>query len=181
MKEQNLFLKQEFHHEEMFKEIVGTSPALERTLARVEKVALNSSTVLITGETGTGKELIAHAIHMASERADRPFITFNCAAFVPSLIASELFGHEKGAFTGAEQRRLGRFELAEGGTIFLDEVGDIPAETQIALLRVLQEREFQRIGGNRSIRADVRVLAATIGTSRPLSRQGRSATIFSIG
>ncbi len=161
LKEQNLFLKQEFHHGEMFKEIIGTSLALEGTLARVEKVAPTDSTVLITGETGTGKELIAHAIHMASPRADKSFVSFNCAAFVPSLIASELFGHERGAFTGAEQRRLGRFELAEGGTIFLDEVGDIPAETQALLLRVLQEREFQRIGGNRAIRTDVRVLAAT--------------------
>jgi transcriptional regulator with GAF, ATPase, and Fis domain len=161
LKEQNLFLTQEFHHGEMFKEIIGSSLALERTLARVEKVAPTDSTVLITGETGTGKELIAHAIHMASPRADRPFVSFNCAAFVPSLIASELFGHEKGAFTGAEQRRLGRFEVADGGTIFLDEVGDIPAETQVFLLRVLQEREFQRIGGNKAIRTDVRVLAAT--------------------
>jgi PAS domain S-box-containing protein len=161
LKEQNLFLKQEFNHGEMFKEIIGSSVAIERTLARVEKVASTDSTVLITGETGTGKELIAHAIHMASLRADKSFISFNCAAFVPSLIASELFGHEKGAFTGAEARRVGRFELAEGGTIFLDEVGDIPAETQIILLRVLQEREFERIGGNRPIRVDVRVLAAT--------------------
>jgi PAS domain S-box-containing protein len=161
LREQNLLLKQEFHHGEMFKEIIGCSPALERTLAMVEKVALTDSTVLITGETGTGKERIAHAIHMASQRADKPFISFNCAAFAPSLIASELFGHEKGAFTGAEQQRPGHFELAESGTIFLDEVGDIPAETQVALLRVLQEREFQRIGGNKPIRADVRVLAAT--------------------
>jgi PAS domain S-box-containing protein len=161
LKEQNLFLKQEFHYGELFKEIIGSSLPLERTLARVEKVAPTESNVLITGETGTGKELIAHAIHMASQRADKPFVSFNCAAFVPSLIASELFGHEKGAFTGAEERRLGRFELAEGGTIFLDEVGDIPIETQVTLLRVLQEREFQRIGGNKLIRADVRVLAAT--------------------
>jgi PAS domain S-box-containing protein len=161
LKEQNLFLRQEFQHGEMFKEIIGSSRALEVTLARVEKVAPTDSNVLITGETGTGKELIAHAIHMASPRADRSFVSFNCATFVPSLIASELFGHERGAFTGAEQRRLGRIELAEGGTIFLDEVGDIPAETQVILLRVLQEREFQRIGGNKAIRTDVRVLAAT--------------------
>jgi PAS domain S-box-containing protein len=161
LKEQNLLLKREFNRDTMFKEIIGSSSALEETLARVARVATTDSTVLITGETGTGKELIAHAIHQASPRADKPFITFNCAAVVPSLIGSELFGHEKGAFTGADQRRIGRFELAEGGTLFLDEVGDIPAETQIMLLRVLQEREFERVGGNSRIRSDVRVLAAT--------------------
>ncbi len=129
LKEQNLLLKREFHREAMFKEIVGSSKALEHTLAQVSAVAPTDTTVLITGETGTGKELIAQSIHKASSRADKPFISFNCAAVLPSLIASELFGHEKGSFTGAEQRRLGRFELVEGGTIFLDEAGEIPAET----------------------------------------------------
>jgi len=127
----------------------------------VTKVALTDATVLITGETGTGKELIARAIHKRSNRSSRPFVRVNCAAIPPSLIASELFGYEKGAFTGATQRHLGRFELANGGTIFLDEIGDIPAETQIALLRVLQEREFERVGGTHPIPIDVRVLAAT--------------------
>src|SRR6266403_1440107 len=141
--------------------IVGTSPALKAVLNRVASVAPTESTVLILGETGTGKELVAHAIHGRSQRSSRPLVSVNCAAIQPSLIASELFGHEKGAFTGALQQRRGRFELAEGGTIFLDEVGDLPAETQIALLRVLQEREFERVGGNQPIRVDVRVIAAT--------------------
>lgn len=130
-------------------------------LAVVAKVAPTDSTVLITGETGTGKELIARAIHKRSGRAARVFVTVHCAAIPSSLITSELFGHEKGAFTGATQQRLGRFELAEGGTIFLDEIGELPAETQIALLRVLQEHEFERVGGSKTIRADVRVIAAT--------------------
>jgi formate hydrogenlyase transcriptional activator len=142
-------------------EIVGASPALHAVLSRVSKVAPTNSTVLIAGETGTGKELIARAIHKRSQRAARAFVSLNCAAIPQSLITSELFGHEKGAFTGALQRRLGRFELAEGGTIFLDEVGDLPLETQIALLRVLQEREFERVGGTEVLRADVRVIAAT--------------------
>src|SRR5437899_6470118 len=145
----------------MFEEIVGTSPALKAALSRVIKVAATDSTVLITGETGTGKELVARAIHRRSSRASRAFVSVNCAAIPRDLIASELFGHEKGAFTGATQQRLGRFELANGGTIFLDEVGELPAETQIALLRVLQEHEFERVGGTRRIRADVRVIAAT--------------------
>ena len=145
----------------MFEEIVGSSPALRTVLAQVAKVAPTDSTVLILGETGTGKELIARAIHKRSKRSARAFIRVNCAAIPPSLIASELFGHEKGAFTGALQRRLGRFEAAHGGTIFLDEIGDLPAETQIALLRVLQEREFERVGSNQPIAVDVRVLAAT--------------------
>ena len=145
----------------MFEEIVGDSPALRTVLSRVSKVAPASSTVLITGETGTGKELIARAIHRRSRRCSRPFVSVNCAAIPRDLIASELFGHEKGAFTGALQRRLGKFELAEGGTIFLDEVGELPAETQIALLRVLQEHEFQRVGGNQAVRTDVRVISAT--------------------
>ena len=145
----------------MFEEIVGTSSALQEVLVLVAKVAPTDSTVLITGETGTGKELVARAIHKRSSRAARVFVSVNCAAVPPSLIASELFGHEKGAFTGATQQRLGRFELAEGGTIFLDEIGELPAETQIALLRVLQEHEFERVGAANPIRADVRVIAAT--------------------
>ncbi len=145
----------------MFEEVIGSSSVLQMVLARAAKVAPTDSTVLIMGETGTGKELIARAIHKRSKRAERSFVSVNCAAVPASLIMSELFGHEKGAFTGAVQRRLGRFELAEGGTLFLDEVGDLPAETQIALLRVLQEREFERVGGTEVLRADVRVIAAT--------------------
>jgi DNA-binding NtrC family response regulator len=142
-------------------EMVGTSAALRAVLKQADIVAPADSTVLILGETGTGKELIARAVHNRSHRSSRPFVSVNCAALPQSLIAPELFGHEKGAFTGALQRRLGRFELAEGGTIFLDEIGELPAETQLALLRVLQAREFERIGGNQSIQADVRVIAAT--------------------
>lgn len=158
---ENLALREEIDKISMFEEIVGDSPALRAVLARVAKVAKTDSTVLITGETGTGKELIARAIHKRSPRAERAFVSVNCAAIPRDLIASELFGHEKGAFTGALQRRLGRFELAEGGTIFLDEIGELPADTQVALLRVLQEREFDRVGGSRPIRANVRVIAAT--------------------
>jgi PAS domain S-box-containing protein len=158
---ENIALREEIDKTSMFEEIVGDSPALRAVLARVAKVAPTDSTVLVTGETGTGKELIARAVHKRSRRASRAFVSVNCAATPASLIASELFGHEKGAFTGALQRRLGRFELAEGGTIFLDEIGELPPETQIALLRVLQEREFERVGGSHPIRADVRVIAAT--------------------
>ncbi|MGA2982013.1 MAG: sigma 54-interacting transcriptional regulator [Terriglobales bacterium] len=158
---ENVALREEIDKVSMFESIVGTSPPLQAVLARVAKVARTDSTVLITGETGTGKELIARAIHKRSLRAARAFVSVNCAAIPRDLIASELFGHEKGAFTGALQRRMGRFELAEGGSIFLDEIGELPAETQIALLRVLQEREFQRVGGNQSIHTDVRVIAAT--------------------
>ena len=158
---ENLALKEEIDQSSMFEEIVGTSPALRAVLSRVSKVAPTDSTVLITGETGTGKELIARAIHKRSQRPPAPFVSVNCAAIPRDLIASELFGHEKGAFTGAVQRRIGRFELAEGGTIFLDEIGELPTETQIALLRVLQEREFERVGGTGSIRTNVRVIAAT--------------------
>src|ERR1700733_9234259 len=141
---ENVALREEVDRVSMFEEIVGASTALSVVLARVEKVAPTDSTVLITGETGTGKELIARAIHKRSRRAQRVFVSVNCAALAPSLISSELFGHEKGAFTGATQRRVGRFELANGGTLFLDEVGELPLDTQIALLRVLQEREFER-------------------------------------
>src|SRR5207244_9525532 len=145
----------------MFEEIVGSSPALKTVLSSIVKVAPTNSTVLITGETGTGKELIARAIHKGSQRATQAFISVNCASIPPSLIASELFGHEKGAFTGALQRHQGRFELADGGTIFLDEVTELPAETQIMLLRVLQEHEFERVGGSGPIRVNIRVIAAT--------------------
>jgi len=158
---ENIALREEIDKTSMFEEIVGASPALKAVLARVARVAPMDSTVLITGETGTGKELVARAIHKRSQRSSRAFVSVNCAAIAPSLIASELFGHEKGAFTGAHQRRLGRFELAEGGTIFLDEIGELPTETQIALLRVLQEREFERVGGNQAIRVNVRVIAAS--------------------
>src|SRR4030088_2278575 len=161
MRDENLALREQIDQAFMFEEIVGASPALQTVLSSIVKVAPTDSTVLITGETGTGKELIARAIHKHSQRSGQAFISVNCASIPSSLIASELFGHEKGAFTGAVQRRQGRFELAHSGTIFLDEVGDLPAETQIALLRVLQERQFERVGGNRILPADVRVIAAT--------------------
>jgi formate hydrogenlyase transcriptional activator len=157
----------------MFEDIVGSSEALRKVLRQVDKVAGSDSTVLLLGETGTGKELIARAIHRRSRRAERAFIGVNCAAIPHSLIASELFGHEKGAFTGATQRRMGRFESASGGTIFLDEVGDLPAEIQIALLRVLQEREIERVGSSRPIPVDVRVVAATHRDLNALVAQGK--------
>ena len=160
-KDDNVAPREEVDKTWMFEEIIGTSPALKSVLSRISKVALTDSTVLITGETGTGKELVARAIHRRSDRSSRAFVSVNCAAVPRDLIASELFGHEKGAFTGATQQRLGKFELANGGTLFLDEVGELPAETQIALLRVLQEHEFERVGGNRPIRTDARVIAAT--------------------
>jgi PAS domain S-box-containing protein len=159
--DENVALREEVDRVSMFEEIVGASTALSTVLARVAKVAPTDSTVLITGETGTGKELIARGIHKRSRRAQRAFVSVNCAALAPSLISSELFGHEKGAFTGATQRRVGRFELANGGTLFLDEVGELPLDTQIALLRVLQEREFERVGGKDRLRVDVRIIAAT--------------------
>lgn len=159
--QENLALREEIDVTRMFEEIVGSSPALQVVLSQVARVAPTDSTVLITGETGTGKELVARAIHKRSQRSSRAFVSVNCAAIPQDLIASELFGHEKGAFTGATQRRLGRFEAADGGTIFLDEVGELPPETQVALLRVLQEHEFQRVGGNSSLRTNVRVVAAT--------------------
>jgi len=161
LQQENVALREEVDKASMFEEIVGASPTLTAVLSRVSKVASSDSTVLITGETGTGKELVARAIHRRSRRASRAFISVNCAAIPRDLIASELFGHEKGAFTGAIQRRLGRFELADGGTIFLDEVGELSSETQVALLRVLQEREFERLGGRDRIRVDVRVITAT--------------------
>ena len=158
---ENISLREEVNKAELCYEIVGTSGALQKVLSLASKVATTDATVLVTGETGTGKELVARFIHQRSRRSSRAFVTVNCAAIPRDLIASELFGHEKGSFTGAVQRRLGRFELAEGGTIFLDEVGELPLETQIALLRVLQEREFERVGGTRSIHTNVRVIAAT--------------------
>jgi formate hydrogenlyase transcriptional activator len=161
MRNETVALREEIVRSSMFEEIVGSSEALRKVLAQVSRVAPTDSTVLIQGETGTGKELIARAIHNRSKRANRAFIRVNCAAIPSSLIASELFGHEKGSFTGALQRRLGRFESADGGTLFLDEVGELPPETQVALLRVLQEREFERVGGNHPIPVDVRVVTAT--------------------
>jgi transcriptional regulator with GAF, ATPase, and Fis domain len=161
LQSENIVLREEIDKASMFEQIVGTSPPLRNVLSRISKVAPTDSSVLITGETGTGKELVARAIHRRSRRSSRAFVSVNCAAIPRDLIASELFGHEKGAFTGATQRRLGRFELAEGGTIFLDEVGELPAETQIALLRVLQEHEFERLGAVGPIRTNVRVIAAT--------------------
>jgi len=158
---ENLALREEIDRSSMFEEIIGSSGALREVISQISKVAPTDSTVMIFGETGTGKELIATAIHKRSKRSVKAFIRVNCAAIPPSLIASELFGHEKGAFTGAVQRRAGRFESADGGTIFLDEIGDLSLETQVTLLRVLQEREFERVGSSQQISVDVRVLAAT--------------------
>jgi formate hydrogenlyase transcriptional activator len=170
---ENLALREQIDRDSMFEDIVGSSDVLRKVLRQVTKVAPADSTVLLLGETGTGKELIARAVHKRSNRAERAFMAVNCAAIPPSLIASELFGHEKGAFTGATQRRLGRFESANGGTIFLDEIGDLPAEIQIALLRVLQEREIERVGGNRTIPVDVRVVAATHRDLKELVAEGK--------
>ena len=170
---ENQALRERIDRDSMFEDVVGSSEALRKVLRQVAKVAPSDSTVLILGETGTGKELIARAIHKRSSRSERAFIGINCAAIPPSLIASELFGHEKGAFTGATQRRLGRFESANGGTIFLDEVGDLCPEIQIALLRVLQEREIERVGSNKPIPVDVRVVAATNGDLDALVAEGK--------
>jgi formate hydrogenlyase transcriptional activator len=161
LRDENRALREQIDGACMFEEIVGSSPQLQRVLTSVVKVGPTDSTVLILGETGTGKELIARATHKCSRRSGRAFISVNCASIPPSLIASELFGHEKGAFTGALHQRQGRFEQAHSGTIFLDEIGELPAETQITLLRVLQERQFERVGGNRVIPTDVRIIAAT--------------------
>jgi formate hydrogenlyase transcriptional activator len=158
---ENIALREDIVRSSMFEEIVGSSEPLRQVLVQVSKVAPTDSTVLVLGETGTGKELIARAIHNRSKRSNRAFIRVNCAAIPSSLIASELFGHERGSFTGATRRRLGRFESADSGTIFLDEVGDLPQDTQVALLRVLQEREFERVGGSQTVSVDVRVIAAT--------------------
>jgi formate hydrogenlyase transcriptional activator len=170
---ENVALREEIDHASMFEEIVGSSKAIRQVLGQVAKVAPTDSTVLIFGETGTGKELFARAIHKRSNRSARAFIRVNCGAIAPSLITSELFGHEKGAFTGALQRRIGHFEAADGGTILLDEIGDLPAETQIALLRVLQEREFQRIGSSHPVSIDVRVFAATNRNLRSAVEDGK--------
>ena len=161
LQQENVALREEIDKASMFEEIVGTSKPLKAVLSRIAKVGPTDSTVLITGETGTGKELIARAVHKRSQRSARPFVSVNCAALPPTLVSSELFGHEKGAFTGATQRRLGRFEMADRGTIFLDEVGELLPDTQAALLRVLQEREFERVGGGHPIQVNVRVIAAT--------------------
>jgi two-component system, NtrC family, response regulator AtoC len=155
------YLNQQLHGEFDFGNIIGESAALREVLAKVEQVAPTSSTVLLRGETGTGKELVAHAIHINSPREEKPFVRVNCAALAPGVLESELFGHEKGSFTGAMARRPGRFELADGGTLFLDEVGDLPMEVQIKLLRTLQEREFERVGGAETIKVDVRLVSAT--------------------
>jgi formate hydrogenlyase transcriptional activator len=158
---ENAVLREEVAERGMFGEIVGSSPSLRDALSKVERVAASDTTVLVLGETGTGKELIARAIHRRSSRANGPLVCVNCAALSPGLIASELFGHERGAFTGATQRRIGRFELAAGGTLFLDEIGDLPLDLQVALLRVLQDQQFERVGGSRSLRSDARVITAT--------------------
>ncbi len=173
LRAQNLYLQEEIKSVHNFEEIVGRSPALLAVLAKVDRVASTDATVLITGETGTGKELVARAIHSNSRRSERPLIKVNCAALPTGLVESELFGHEKGAFSGALARRLGRFELANGGTIFLDEVGEMPPDAQVKLLRVIQEHEFERIGGNQTIRTDVRLIAAT---NRNLQRAVQEGT-----
>ncbi|MBV8229449.1 MAG: sigma 54-interacting transcriptional regulator, partial [Planctomycetaceae bacterium] len=161
LEQQNLYLQEEIKSVHNFDEIIGRSPALLAVLDKIGRVAPTGATVLICGETGTGKELIARAIHSNSPRREKPLIKVNCAALPAGLVESELFGHEKGAFTGAIDRRTGRFELAHGGTIFLDEIGELPAEAQAKLLRVLQELEFERIGGSTPIKVDVRIIAAT--------------------
>src|SRR5439155_153753 len=173
LEHENVYLQEEIHREHNFVEMVGSSPALLAALRKVEHVAPTDSTVLIYGETGTGKELIARAIHNRSARKDRPLVKVNCSALSAGLVESELFGHVKGAFTGALERRVGRFELADGGTIFLDEVGELPLDTQIKLLRVLQEQEFEPVGSSRTLRVDVRVIAATNRDLQEAVRTGR--------
>jgi formate hydrogenlyase transcriptional activator len=165
---ENAYLQDELRADHGFEDIVGQSPALRAMLRKVRQVASVETTVLLTGETGTGKELIARAIHERSPRKDRPMIKVNCGAIPQGVVESELFGHEKGAFTGALQRRIGRFELADKSTLFMDEVGELPADTQVKLLRVLQEREFERVGSTRPIKVDVRLVAAT---NRDLERE----------
>jgi formate hydrogenlyase transcriptional activator len=161
LQQENIYLQEELKTEYNFEEIVGKGESLQKVLRKVEQVAPTDTTVLIQGESGTGKELIAHAIHSLSQRKEHPLVKVNCGAISAGLVESELFGHEKGAFTGAVQRRVGRFELADGGTIFLDEVGELPLETQVKLLRVLQEGEFERVGASQTLKVNVRVIAAT--------------------
>ncbi len=171
------YLNQQLHGAFDFGNIIGDSPALREVLDKVEQVAPTNSTVLLRGETGTGKELVAHAIHINSSREQKPFVRVNCAALAPGILESELFGHEKGSFTGAMQRRPGRFELADGGTLFLDEVGDLPMEVQIKLLRVLQEREFERVGGTETIKVDVRMISATNRNLEKMIEDGESVLV----
>src|SRR5438093_1786315 len=159
--QEKIYLEEEIRTDHNFEEIIGQDPALRRVLREVETVAPTDSTVLIRGETGTGKELIARALHHLSPRRDRTFVKLNCAAIPTGLLESELFGHERGAFTGAITQKVGRFELAHQGTLFLDEVGDIPPELQPKLLRALQEQEFERLGSTKTVRVDVRLVAAT--------------------
>jgi formate hydrogenlyase transcriptional activator len=173
LQEENLLLREELDEQSMFEEIVGSSAPMRRVIHAIEKVAPTGSTVLITGETGTGKELVARAIHRRSGRGARAMVKISLASLPDTLVASELFGHEKGAFTGALQRRIGRFELASGGTLFLDEVGEVPADVQVSLLRVLQEGEFERVGGNHTIRTDARVVAATNRDLQAAIAEGR--------
>jgi len=170
---ENQVLQEEIAQQSIYEEIVGSSNSLQEVVAAIERVAPTPSTVLITGETGTGKELVAHAIHRRSNRSERALVKVNCAALPAELIASELFGHEKGAFTGAIQQRVGRFEAANGGTIFLDEIAELSPEIQVLLLRVLQEKEFERVGGNRTIKMDVRVIAATNKDLQRAVNEGR--------
>jgi formate hydrogenlyase transcriptional activator len=173
VEQQNVYLRDEIRTDHDFGNIIGDSPAMQQVRVAIEQVALTDSTVLILGETGTGKELIARAIHDRSSRAEKLLVKVNCAALAPSLIASELFGHEAGAFTGAVDRRLGRFELAHGGSIFLDEISEIPSETQVLLLRVLQERSIERVGGSDPIEVNARVIAATNRDLKAQSEQGK--------
>ncbi|MFQ5589270.1 MAG: sigma 54-interacting transcriptional regulator, partial [Nitrospiria bacterium] len=173
---ENIYLQEEIKIEKNFDEIIGQSPKLKKVLKKVEQVAPTDATVLIHGETGTGKELIARAIHSLSTRKDRPLVKMNCGAIPQGLLDSELFGHEKGAFTGALQKRIGRFELAHGGTVFLDEIGELPSEAQVRLLRILQEQEFERVGSSQAVKVDVRVIAATNRNLEQLSKEGSFRT-----
>ena len=173
IKNENQYFREEEERRFNFKEIVGQSSAMKHVLEMVKKVAPLPTTVMITGESGTGKELIARALHKNSSRQEKPFVVTNCVAFSPSLLESELFGHEKGAFTGANSRRIGRFEIAHGGTLFLDEIGEVDITTQAKLLRVVQEKEFERVGSSASINVDVRLVAATNKDLEKEVKEGR--------